>query len=81
MMEHDLTLRPRQRHNCKCGSGKFCSIQELLSGKRLEDQNALQKRVVQYFTSLEKKHYHEEMFKFVKQYDKYLSSVGDYVEK
>jgi hypothetical protein len=49
--------------------------------KRFEDQNALQKTVVQYFTSLGKKHYCEEMFELVKQLDKCLNADGDYLAK
>jgi hypothetical protein len=37
-----------------------------VSGSRFEDQNALQKTVVQYLASLGKEHYHEGMFKLVK---------------
>jgi hypothetical protein len=44
----------------------FGPFKNFLSGKRFEDQNALQKTVVQYFTSLGKEHYREGMFKLVK---------------
>jgi hypothetical protein len=37
------------------------------SGSSFEDQNALQKTVMQHFTSLGKEHYREGMFKLVKQ--------------
>jgi histone-lysine N-methyltransferase SETMAR len=43
----------------------FGPFKNLLSEKRFEDQNALQKTVLQYFTSLGKEHYCEEMFQFV----------------
>jgi hypothetical protein len=36
---------------------------------------------VQYFTSLGKEHYHEGMFKLVKQWDKCLNANDEYVEK
>jgi histone-lysine N-methyltransferase SETMAR len=40
----------------------FEPFKNILSGKRFEDQNTLQKTVVQYFTSLGKEHYREGMF-------------------
>jgi hypothetical protein len=46
-------------------------FKNFLSRKRFDDQNALQKTVVQYFTSLGKEHYCEGMFKLVKHWDKY----------
>jgi hypothetical protein len=30
MMEHDLTLQPRQQPDCKSGSDKFCSIHHIV---------------------------------------------------
>jgi hypothetical protein len=42
-------------------SDKYCE-----AGKIFEDQNALHKAVVQYFTSLGKEHYREGMFKLAK---------------
>jgi histone-lysine N-methyltransferase SETMAR len=44
----------------------FGPFKNFLLGKRFEDQNALQKTVVQYFTSLGKENYREGMFKFAK---------------
>jgi hypothetical protein len=41
----------------------FGPFKNILSGKRFEDQHALQKTVGQYFTSLGKELYCEEMFK------------------
>jgi histone-lysine N-methyltransferase SETMAR len=41
-------------------------FKNFLSGKRFEDQNALQKTIVQYLTFHGKEHYHEGMFKLVK---------------
>jgi hypothetical protein len=35
---------------------------------------------MQYFTSFGKEHYHEEMLKLVKCWDKCLNAVGDHVE-
>jgi hypothetical protein len=44
----------------------FGQFKNFLSGKRFEDQNTLQKRDVQYFTSLGKEYHREGMFKLVK---------------
>jgi hypothetical protein len=52
-------------------------FKHFLSGKRFEDQTALQKTVVQYFTSLGNEHYHEGTFKLVKRWDKYLNANSD----
>jgi hypothetical protein len=100
MMEHDLTVQPRQRPGCKNRSGKevlqhpphspdlvssdfylFGPFKNFLSGKRYEDQNTLQKTVVQYVTSLGKEHYREGLFKLVKSWNKCLNANGDYIEK
>jgi hypothetical protein len=43
----------------------FRPFKNFLSRKRFEDQNALQKTVVRYFTSLGKEYYCEGMFKLV----------------
>jgi hypothetical protein len=59
----------------------FRPFKNFLSGKRFEDQNTLQKTVVQYFKSLGKEHYHEGMFKLLKWWDKCLNANGDYVEE
>jgi histone-lysine N-methyltransferase SETMAR len=56
-------------HSPDLAPSDFClfeAFRNFLSGKRIEDQNALQKTVVQYYTSLGKKHYLEETFKLVK---------------
>jgi hypothetical protein len=44
----------------------FGPFKNFLSRKRFKDQNAFQKTVVQYFTSLGMEHYREGMFKLVK---------------
>jgi histone-lysine N-methyltransferase SETMAR len=59
----------------------FGPFKNFLSRKRFEDQNTLQKTVVQYFTSLGREHYHEGMSKLVKRWDKCIRANGDYMEK
>jgi len=59
----------------------FGLFKNFLSGKRFDDQNALQNPVLQYFTSLGWEVYHEGNFKLVKRWDKCLSADGGYVEK
>jgi hypothetical protein len=44
----------------------FRPFKNVLSGKRFEHQNALQKTVVWYFTFFGKEHYREGMLQFVK---------------
>jgi histone-lysine N-methyltransferase SETMAR len=56
---HSLDLAPSDFY-------LFGPFKNFLSGKRFEDQNTLQKTVVQYVISLGKEHYHKEMFKLVK---------------
>jgi hypothetical protein len=50
----------------------FGTFQNFLLGKRFEDQNTLQKTVLQYFTSLGKEHYCDGMFKLVNWCNKYI---------
>jgi hypothetical protein len=56
-------------------------FKNFLSGKRFEEQTALKKIVVHYLTSFGKEHYHEEMLKLGKCWDKSLNANGDHVEK
>jgi hypothetical protein len=59
----------------------FGPFKTFLSGKIFEDQNALQKTVAQYFTSLGKEYYREGIFKPVERWDECLNANGDYLEK
>jgi hypothetical protein len=53
-------------HVQKMFVGGILGLSEHVTGRKFEDQNALQKTVVQYFTSLGKEQYCEGMFKLVK---------------
>jgi hypothetical protein len=55
----------------------FGPFKNFLPRIRFEDQNTMQKTVMQYFTSLGKERYYERMLKLIKQWDKYLNTNGD----
>jgi hypothetical protein len=67
------TCRPRTSH-----IAGNCVIVKVLV--RLH-QRGMQKAFVHYFTFIDKGHYHEGMFKLVKQWTKCPNADGDYVDK
>jgi hypothetical protein len=91
MIEHDVTLQPDSSLLAKAEVGNsdlapsdfylFRPFKNFLLRKRFEDQNALQRTIVQYLKSLGKEHYREGMFKLEKRWDKCLHANGDYMEK
>jgi hypothetical protein len=73
--------RPRTSHtedNCVIVEGL------IREDRRVKVREALckkKKTVIQHFASLGKEHYRDGMFKFVKQWDKFLKANGDCVRK
>ncbi|GBM13213.1 hypothetical protein AVEN_214925-1 [Araneus ventricosus] len=54
--------------------------QRVLVGKRLADQEDLQKTILEYYKQFDKQQYREGMFKRMSRWDKCLNVYEDYVE-